>query len=78
MLRVVGAITLILMCSGCPATRADIAMGEQIIQLGDGLNDLRQENAILQQQFDSLSIVVARQDSVIRQLANLAGVPLAR
>ena len=78
MLRAIGALALIVLCTACPATRADIAISEQIIQLGDGLNDLRQENAILQQQFDSLSVVVAKQDSVIRQLANLAGVPLAR
>lgn len=78
MLRALGAIALALVCSGCPASRADIAMSEQIIQLGDGLNDLRQENAVLQQQVDSLSLVVAKQDTVLRQLANLAGVPLAR
>ena len=53
-------------------------MSEQIIQLGDGLNDLRQDNAALQEQVDSLKLIVARQDTVIRQLANLAGVPLSR
>ena len=53
-------------------------MSEQIIQLGDGMNELRQENALIQQQVDSLILVVAKQDTVIRQLANLAGVPLAR
>ena len=53
-------------------------MSEQIIQLGDGFNDLRQDTAALQQQVDSLRLVVARQDTVIRQLANLAGVPIAR
>ena len=53
-------------------------MSEQIIQLGDGLNDLRQENAALQEQVDSLKLIVARQDTVVRQLANLAGVPLSR
>jgi hypothetical protein len=53
-------------------------MSEQIIQLGDGLNDIRQDNAALQQQVDSLRLVVARQDTLIRQLANLAGVPIAR
>ena len=78
MLRALGALSLLLVCAGCPATRADIAMSEQIILLGDGLNDLRQENAVLQQQFDSLSIVVAKQDTVMRQLANLAGIPLSR
>lgn len=78
MLRALGAIALVLICSACPASRADIAISEQIIQLGDGLNDLRQENAVLQQQVDSLSVVVAKQDTVLRQLANLAGIPLAR
>ena len=72
------AVALTLACAACPATRADVAMSEQIIQLGDGLNDLRQENAVLQQQVDSLRLVVAKQDTVVRQLANLAGVPLAR
>jgi len=52
-------------------------MSEQIIQLGDGLNDARQDYAALQQQVDSLRVVVARQDTVIRQLANLAGVAIA-
>ena len=72
------ALALALTCMGCPASRADIAMSEQIIQLGDGLNDLRQDYAALQQQVDSLRLVVARQDTVVRQVANLAGVPIAR
>jgi len=78
MRRAVSMLVLSIVLSGCPASRADVAISEQIIQLGDGLNDLRQDNAVLQQQVDSLSLIVARQDSVIRQLANLAGIPLAR
>ena len=76
--RAVTALALVLLCAGCPASRADIAISEQIIMLGDGLNDMRQDNAALQQQVDSLRLVVARQDTVIRQLANLAGMPLSR
>ena len=78
MLRAASALVLAVICTACPATKADIAMGEQTVQIGDGLNDLRQDNAALQQQVDSLRLVVAKQDTVIRQLANLAGVPLAR
>jgi len=78
MRRAVSMLVLSIVLSGCPASRADVAISEQIIQLGDGLNDLRQDNAVLQQQVDSLSRIVARQDTVIRQLANLAGMPLAR
>ena len=78
MLRVVSALMLAVICTACPTSKADIAMSEQIIQLGDGLNDLRQDNAALQQQVDSLRTVVAKQDSVIRQIANLSGFPLSR
>ena len=78
MRQVACALMLTLGCTACPASEADVAMSEQIIQLGDGLNDLRQENAALQQQVDSLRLVVVRQDTVSRQLANLAGVPVAR
>ena len=78
MLRAAFALTLAVICTACPTSKADIAMSEQIIQLGDGLNDLRQDNAALQQQVDSLRAVVAKQDSVIRQIANLSGFPLAR
>ena len=67
--RAACALALILICTACPASRADVAISEQIIQLGDGLNDLRQDNAALQQQVDSLREVVAKQDTVIRQLA---------
>ena len=78
MRRLLAALTFMLVCTACPATKADIAMGEQIIQLGDGLNDVRQENAALQEQIDSLRTIVAKQDTVIRQLANLAGIPFSR
>ena len=78
MRRAACAVALALICAACPASRADVAMSEQIIQLGDGLNDLRQDNAVLQQQVESLRVVVAKQDTALRQLANLAGVPLTR
>jgi hypothetical protein len=78
MRRAVAILAIVAFTTACPASRADVALSEQIIQLGDGLNDLRQENAVLQQQVDSLLIVVARQDTIMRQLANLAGMPLAK
>lgn len=78
MLRTAFVLMLAMICTACPTSRADIAMSEQIIQLGDGLNDLRQDNAALQQQVDSLRAVVAKQDSVVRQIANLSGFPLSR
>ena len=78
MYRAAAVFALLVVCSACPASRADVAMSEQMIQLGDGMNDLRQDTAALQQQVDSLRLVVAKQDTLIHQLANLAGVPLSR
>lgn len=78
MSRLAAVLGLVVLCSGCPATRADIAMSEQIIQLGDAVNDLRQMNAELQEQIDSLRVATAKQDTVVRQLANLAGVSYQR
>ena len=51
-------------------------MAEQMRQVGDELNGARQEAAAMQDQIDSLRIAVARQDTLLRQLAGLANVPV--
>jgi hypothetical protein len=64
--------------SGClrnPA--ADAATAQALTEIADQLGALQQDNAALQNQVDSLRVVVARQDTVLRRLANLAGVPMA-
>jgi hypothetical protein len=55
---------------------ADAAMAEALNEIGNQLGAIQQHNAELQNQLDSLRIVVARQDTVLRRLANLAGVPM--
>ena len=73
------ALTLLAFIAGCtPNREQDISTAQTLIELGDAVNDLRQDNATLQQQIDSLRLVVARQDTVVRQVANLAGVPVSR
>jgi hypothetical protein len=52
------------------------SLGESVLQLGDAVSALQQENAMLQEQVDSLRIAVARQDTSLRRFANLAGMPL--
>ncbi len=76
-LRVLAA-TLSLVTLGCvnPATNADLA--QQLQEMGDAITDTRAENALLREQMDSLRTVVARQDTVLRQLASMAGVPMSR
>lgn len=51
-------------------------IGESVLALGDAVSALQQENAIIQEQLDSLRTVVAKQDSALRRVANLAGMPL--
>ena len=66
------ALFLLVSCAGSQET--DIQQAEALLQLGDGLNEMRTQVGDIQAQVDSLRSIVARQDTIIRQLANLAGV----
>lgn len=46
------------------------------MQLTAAVLDLRQDNAMLQDQIDSLRMNLAYQDTVLRQLANLSNVSM--
>ncbi|MFN2397189.1 MAG: hypothetical protein ABR543_00880 [Gemmatimonadaceae bacterium] len=61
-------------CGGDPA--GDVSLAQTIIEMTDAINDLRQDNVFLQQQIDSLATALAKQDSVVRQIANAAGMPM--
>jgi len=74
LLRVAAGATL---ASCNPVAQGDVPMGQALIELGDALNGVREENALLQAQVDSLRDVVARQDTLLRRLAGAAGVPVA-
>ena len=63
-------------CVGNPV--ADAGTTEAIHEIVNELGMLRDDNAVLQAQVDSLRTVVARQDSLLRQVANLSGIPITR
>jgi hypothetical protein len=46
------------------------------MDLGAAVSQLREDNALLQAQIDSLREVTAYQDTIVRQLANLANVAI--
>lgn len=71
-------LALCLGLSGCvaPATQQDMYIAQSLIDIQDAMNEMRQATYELQDRVDSLRIVVAQRDTVIRQLANLAGVPM--
>lgn len=61
---------------GCRDPRAEANIAQAMMEVGSTLSELRQDVGELHNRVDSLRDVAARQDTVIRQLANLAGVPL--
>ena len=67
------ALVLTLACTPQPA---DVNTAQQLVDIADAMNALRNENAILQEQIDSLRIVTARQDTIITRLATQAGISL--
>jgi hypothetical protein len=74
--RAVLSACLLAFTAGCSALGgASPETTQALIDLGQGLNDLQQQVAVLQEQSDSLRAVVSKQDALVRQLANLAGVP---
>lgn len=62
---------------GCaPPSQQDIQTAQALQDLGAAYNDIRLQQQEMQDQLDSLRQVVVRRDSVIRVLANLAGVQI--
>jgi hypothetical protein len=59
-------------CGG-PVTTGDTTLAETLIDMGDALVAVREETALLQAQVDSLREQIARQDTVVRRLAAMAG-----
>lgn len=61
---------------GLPTPGKDVAQGQNMLDIADALNSLRDQNAGLQEQVDSLRDLVFRQDTVLRQLAATAGITM--
>ncbi|MEO6443960.1 MAG: hypothetical protein ABIZ91_10105 [Gemmatimonadaceae bacterium] len=72
-------IAVLALLSGCaPPSQQDMQTAQALAELGESFNDIRLVQQQLQDQVDSLRFVVARQDSAVQTLANLAGVQMAR
>jgi hypothetical protein len=73
--RLLVVTAVILATAGCatPKFQADVAT--QLHAAADELQQQRQDMSLLQEQIDSLKVVAAKQDSLLKKLANLAGVP---
>ena len=73
--RILCAVALILAAGSCVNPRVQADIMAEVNRAADEINAQRQDMAIMQEQIDSLKNAMARQDSVIRKLANLAGIP---
>lgn len=69
---VVVGLAAVAACSG-PLTTGETTLAETVIDMSDALVAVREETALLQAQVDSLREQVARQDTVVRRLASMAG-----
>jgi hypothetical protein len=68
-------ILTITLCAACvPPSRSELELMQSVQDLGDAVNVMQQDYGFLAETVDSLRVVVARQDSLLRTLANLSGV----
>ena len=65
--------------SGCVRlpSNDNISQGQLLLELSDALGELRGQDAMLQEQVDSLRLALARQDTLLARLANATGVPMS-
>ncbi len=70
------AVTLFTGCKQLSNPSADVELQQSLYDLQDLLVQMRDETSLLQMQVDSLQGVVARQDTSLRQIANLMGSPI--
>jgi polyhydroxyalkanoate synthesis regulator phasin len=75
-LRRIAVVWALVFAASCRNPQADALIAEQMREMGDELNNARQETAMMHEQIDSLRMTVARQDTLLRQIAGMAGVPV--
>jgi hypothetical protein len=61
----------------CRDPRAEANIAQAMIDVGTQMSAMQQDYAVLQQEVDSLRLVVAQQDTIIGRLASMAGLPIA-
>ena len=75
--RTVAVAALVVAIAGCGVTeQPPVNTAELLVETQEVVSGLREELAGFQDQIDSLHVQLAYQDSLIRVLANLQGMPL--
>lgn len=72
-----GYVTGLVVLGGCGLpTRQDVDLAQTVNDMGQVVMDLQASQQDLADRVDSLTALVARQDSMLRSMANLMGAPL--
>jgi hypothetical protein len=72
--RILTGLTLVF-ASGCTNPRVQANIAQALNDVGNELTAQRQDMALLQDQVDSLKRAMAHQDSTIKRLINVTGIP---
>jgi len=65
--------------TGCLTNpRAEALRQQQMVEVGDAINDMRVTLGEMNGTLDSLRLVIAKQDTTIARLANVTGVVVVR
>jgi hypothetical protein len=73
MRRYLTLLVILVATNSCRDPRAEANIAEAMMNVGTAINQIQQDLGDLHNRIDSLKEVTAYQDTVIRQLANLAG-----
>ncbi|MDB4907924.1 MAG: hypothetical protein JWO05_2708 [Gemmatimonadetes bacterium] len=66
-----------LLLGSCRNPVADAAVAEALTAAGTEISQLQQDFSLMQNQLDSVRTVVARQDTIITRLAQMANLPIS-
>jgi hypothetical protein len=68
-------LALILVAGSCTNPRVQANIAQALNDVGNELTAQRQDMSTLQEQIDSLKQAMARQDTIIKRLINVTGIP---
>jgi hypothetical protein len=78
-IRVLSLAAIPCAIGGCITNpRAEALRQQQMIEVGDAMNDMRLNITEMAGTLDSLRVVIARQDTTIARLANVTGVVVVK
>jgi peptidoglycan hydrolase CwlO-like protein len=76
--RLLLVLAIVLGTTSCMNAKVQADIMSEIQLAADELNAQRQDMAIMREEVDSLKTVIARQDTVLRKLMNLSGIPAGK